>query len=148
MNPLRSRPITRLPTAAACALALLAGLAGCETQQQVVAAKEDSLAAAGFTQIPANTPERVAMLRRLLPNRFLRRVRADTVSYVYADPLVCECLYVGSQQAYGQYRAVKQQEQIANEQALAAEQYSDPQWNWGGWGGGNFGPSFGIGGGF
>ena len=148
MNPLRSRPMTRLPTAAACALALLAGLAGCETQQQVVAAKEDSLAAAGFTQVPANTPERVAMLSRLPPNRFIRRVRGENVTYVYGDPLVCDCLYVGSQQAYGQYCAIKQQQRIADEQALAAEQYSDSQWNWGGWGGGNFGPDFGYGIGF
>ncbi len=133
---------------AACALVLLAGLAGCETQQQVVAAKEDSLAAAGFTQIPANTPQRVAMLSRLPPNRFIRRVHGDTVTYVYGDPLVCDCLYVGSQQAYGQYVAVKQQLQIANEQALAAQEYTDAQWNWGGWGGGFFGPGFGYGLGF
>ncbi len=148
MTPLRQPRIARLPTTATCAIVLLAGLAGCETQQQIVASKEDSLAAAGFTQVPANTPERVAMLSRLPPNRFIRRIRGDSVVYVYGDPLVCDCLYVGSQQAYGQYRAVKQQQQIANEQALAAEQYSDAQWNWGGWGGGNFGPAFGYGIGF
>ncbi len=135
----RARPAT------ACALVLLAGLAGCETQQQVVAAKEDSLAAAGFTQVPANTPARMAMLSRLPANHFIRRVHGDAVTYVYGDPLVCNCLYVGSQQAYRQYVAVKQQQKIANEQSLAAQQYSDAQWDWSGWGGGLFGPGFGSG---
>ena len=142
------RPRQWVRPATTCALVLLAGLAGCETQQQVVAAKEDSLAAAGFTQVPANTPARMTMLSRLPANHFIRRVRGDTVTYVYGDPLVCNCLYVGSQQAYGQYVAVKQQQRIANEQSLAAQQYSDAQWDWAGWGGGLFGPGFGYGVGF
>lgn len=147
-RPGRNHALARLPSAAACGIALLTMLGGCATPQQVVAAKEDSLAAAGFTQIPANTPRRMAMLSRLPPNRFIRRVHGDNVTYVYGDPLVCDCLYVGSQQAYGQYVAVKQQQQIANEQALNAEQYSDGQWDWGGWGDGFYGPSFGYGPGF
>lgn len=135
----------RVPSAAACALVLLAGLAGCATPQQVVASQEDSLAAAGFIVRPADTPQRVAMLSRLPANRFVQRVHGDIVTYVYADPLVCDCLYVGSQQAYGQYRAAKQRQQIANEQALAAQSYVDSQWDWGGWGYGEYGPGFGFG---
>jgi len=124
-------------------LALLPLLpAGCMSQQQLVADKEDSLAAAGFIVRPANTPERQAMLNRLPPHRFIRRVRGDNVTYIYADPLVCDCLYVGSQQAYGQYQQAVQQKQIADEQEMTAQQYADPAWNWGPWGYG-FGPEFG-----
>lgn len=125
-------------------LAFFLGLAACATPQEQVSQKEDSLAAAGFTQRPANTPERQAMLNRLPPHHFVRRVRGDTVTYVYADPLVCDCLYVGSQQAYGQYKLHIQQQNLADEQEMAAQDYADPAWNWGGWGpwGGGYGGGF------
>ena len=126
---------------------LLAGvLSGCVTPQEAVTQKEDSLAAAGFVQRPANTPERQAMLAKLPPHRFVRRVHGDDVHYVYADPLVCNCLYVGSQQAYGVFQQHLQQQRIADAQEMAATDYSDASWNWGSWGpGGGYG---GFGGGF
>ncbi len=115
-------------------VALMMSVAACATQQQMVASKEDSFAAAGFVARPANTPERQAMLSRLPANRFVQRSRGDTISYVYADPVVCQCIYVGSQQAYGRYRDALQQQHIATEQELSAQMYSDSAWNWGGWG--------------
>jgi hypothetical protein len=33
------------------------------------------------------------MLNRLPPHTFAQRVNGDAVHYVYADPLVCGCLY-------------------------------------------------------
>ena len=135
------------PRAARPAAAMLfaaLGLAACETPQEQVTQKEDSLAAAGFIVRPANTPERQAMLNRLPPHHFVRRVHGDDVKYVYADPLVCDCLYIGTQQAYGQYRLHVQQQQLADEREMTAQQYSDPAWSWGAWGGG-FGPGFGPG---
>src|SRR5271163_4714075 len=89
----------RCATAAAF-LVSIGLLSACQTQQQMVAQREDNLAAAGFIIRPANTPERQAMLAKLPANHFVQRVKGDTVHYVYADPLVCGCLYVGSQQAY------------------------------------------------
>ena len=112
----------------------LLGLASCATPQQVVTRNEDNLAAAGFIVQPSNTPERQAMLNRLPPHRFIVRTRGNTVTYVYADPLVCDCLYVGSQQAYSQYRLHIQQQQLADEQEMTAQTYSDTAWNWGAWG--------------
>ncbi len=129
------------------ALLPLLGLAACTTPQERVEHKEDNLAAAGFVVRPANTPERQDMLSRLPPHRFVQRVHGDTVTYVYADPLVCDCLYVGSQQAYGQYMLHLQQQRLADQQAATAQLYSDPAWNWGAWGPG-VGPGFGFGGGF
>ena len=117
-------------------LASLGALAACQTQRQIVTDREDHLAAAGFIVRPANTPERKAMLARLPPHKFVKRDKNNDIHYVYADPLVCGCLYVGSQQAYGQYRQYQQQKQLADEQQMAAESYSDSSWNWGGWGGG------------
>src|SRR5271170_4425776 len=118
-------------------LSLLLGigaLAACQTQQQIVSAREDNLAAAGFIISPANTPERQAMLNRLPPHQFVQRVNGDIIHYVYADPLVCGCLYVGTQQAYNQYRLHQLQQHLADEQLMAAQTYSDATWNWGAWG--------------
>lgn len=126
----------------------LVALTACVTPQAVVSQKEDRLAAAGFIVRPANTPARQAMLSRLPPHRFVQRTHGDTISYVYADPLVCDCLYVGSQGAYAQYRRHMQEQRLADEQEMTAQLYSDPNWNWDAWGPGEgpgFGPGFGYG---
>jgi hypothetical protein len=125
------------------------GLAACQTQQQIVTEHEDNLAAAGFVIKPANTPERQAMLSRLPPHRFVQRVNGDTIHYIYADPLVCSCLYVGTQQAFNQYKLYQQQKNLADEQLMTAQTYSDPAWRWNAWGpvvgpnGFVYGPGFG-----
>jgi hypothetical protein len=115
-------------------IVFLGALAACQTQQQMVAEREDNLAAAGFIVKPANTPERQAMLNRLPPHKFVQRVTGDTVHYVYADPLVCGCLYVGTQQAYSQFKLHQQQQNLADEQAMTAQTYADPAWSWNAWG--------------
>jgi hypothetical protein len=109
-------------------------MSACQTQSQIVSQHEDSLAAAGFIVKPANTPERQQMLNRLPPHTFVQRVNGDVVHYVYADPLVCGCLYVGTQQAYNAYKLHQQQQNLADEQAMTAQSYSDPAWAWGAWG--------------
>src|ERR1700691_2594782 len=95
-------------------------IAACQSQSALVAQNEDNLAAAGFVVRPANTPERIAMLNRLPPHKFVQRVNGEAVHYVYADPLVCGCLYVGSQQAYNQYKLHQQQQNLADEQLMTA----------------------------
>ncbi len=95
---------------------------------------EDKLAAAGFEAKPADTPQRQAMLTRLPKEKFVQRVHGDAIAYVYADPKNCNCLYVGSQQAYGAYRRQEQAQKIADEQQDAAETYADANWDWGPWG--------------
>jgi hypothetical protein len=122
------------------ALFISIGVAACATPQEIVTQKEDHLAAAGFVAQPANTPERQAMLNRLPPHHFIRRVHGGTINYVYSDPLVCDCLYVGSQDAYGRYQAYLQQKQLADQQETTAQLYSDGGWNWGAWG--PWGPGF------
>jgi hypothetical protein len=109
-------------------------LLACQSQQQLVSEKEDRLAAAGFVVKLANTPQRQAMLARLPANKFVMRQNGDTVHYVYADPLVCACLYVGTQQAYNQYRSNQLAQHLADEQALNAQTYSDAAWQWEAWG--------------
>jgi hypothetical protein len=118
------------------AIALIVAMAvtACESQTAIVTKNEDNLAAAGFVVRPANTPERVTMLNRLPPHQFVQRTSGDTVHYVYADPLVCGCLYVGTQQAYNQYKLHQLQQHLADEQLMTAQSYSDAAWNWNAWG--------------
>jgi len=141
MTTLFPRSTRSMPAATLALIAALA-LSGCETAGQAVAQKEDHLSAAGFRVKPANTPARQAMLNRLPPHKFIRRDHGDTITYVYADPLVCDCLYVGGQRAYGKYQQFIQAQNLADEQEMTAQSYQDAQWNWGGWGpwGGGFGP--------
>ena len=130
-----------IPAVTACVLSV--ALAGCVSQREQVSNQENQLSAAGFNVRPANTPERQAMLARLPRDKFIQRAHGDAVTYVYADPLVCDCLYVGDQQAFARYQQYVQQKQIADEQQLTAQLYTDPAWSWDGWG--PWGPGFGFG---
>jgi hypothetical protein len=107
-------------------------LAACQTTEQRIDHKENNLAAAGFTVLPANTPEREDELKQLPPNKFVPKPTGDQVQYVYADPVECKCLYVGDQKAYGAYRQEVLAKHIADEQQLTAQMYQD-RWDWGGW---------------
>ena len=82
----------------------IGALVACQMQQQVIIQHEDNLAAAGFTMRPPNTPELQTLLNQLPAHHVVQRVRPDKIRYVYADPDVCDCLYVGSQHAYELYK--------------------------------------------
>jgi hypothetical protein len=112
----------------------VAMLSACLSQEQRIERHEDNLAAAGFIVRVANTPERQSMLHRLPPNRFVQRVSGDVVTYVYADPIACGCLYVGSQQAYSQYMSNQLQQNLIDQQQMTAQMYVDQAWNWSAWG--------------
>ena len=86
------------------------------------------LAAAGFTLVPANTPQRQASLTALPPHKFVQQVRNNAVIYTYADPTICDCLYVGNQAAYDRYRQEVFAKNIANEQQMTAQ---INEMNWG-----------------
>ena len=139
------RPSGRIAALLAVALGMFA-VSACETQQDRIASREDKLSAAGFIIKPANTPERQAMLKRLPPNQFVQRQNGDAIHYAYSDPIVCGCLYVGTQQAYNQYKANQLAQHLADEQQMSAQAYSDAAWNWDAWGpwGGPVYPGFGF----
>ena len=75
-------------------------LAGCAS---IVSRQEAQLDAAGFRMVPADTPERQAQMTGLPARQFVRGANGDFITYTYADPLVCNCLYVGSDAAYAAY---------------------------------------------
>ena len=95
-------------------------LAGCQSVPEVVQQKEDLLSAAGFTPQPANTSQRIAAMKKLPPNKFVQQTKNSQVVYVYADPVVCQCVYFGNQAAYAQYRQMVFQKRLADERQMTA----------------------------
>jgi hypothetical protein len=89
------------------AIALTGGgllLAACATSDAEPPTANDLLAQAGFVRRDADTPERIAALKMLPPHHFVLRNSNGSVKYMYADPNACDCIYVGGQRAYEQYR--------------------------------------------
>jgi hypothetical protein len=72
----------------------------------LVTRQEQMLSDAGFRALAADTPERQAMLASLPSRQFVRGTHGVFVTYTYADPLVCNCLYVGSAFDYATYRGM------------------------------------------
>ena len=121
------------PRAILVLFAACAAVAACNPVQN----KEDMLAAAGFTLVPANTPQRQASLTSLPPHKFVHQVRNNATVFIYADPTICDCLYVGNQAAYDRYRQDVFAKNLANEQQMTA-QINEGEWNafgpvWGAW---------------
>ena len=113
--------------------------AGCQTTKSQVASKEDVMTASGFKFIPANTPERQMQFKQLPPHKFSRQIRDGRVFYVYPDPTVCVCLYVGDQNAYATYRKNMFSKQLADEQQMTAQEMEMNSFDWGPWGGWPYG---------
>ncbi|MBY0317499.1 MAG: hypothetical protein K2X72_02125 [Reyranella sp.] len=97
------------------------------------------MTAAGFKFVPANTPARQASFKQLPAHRFSRQIRDGRVFYVYPDPTVCVCLYVGDQNAYALYRKNMFDKQLADENAMTAQEMEMYSWDWGPWGGWPYG---------
>ncbi len=92
---------------------------------------EQLLAAAGFDQKLADTPEKLAHLQTLTPARKLvAQERDGHLYYVYADPDLCKCLYVGTATQYEQAR----EKQLANDEVVAVQDNLSVPIFWGPWG--------------
>jgi hypothetical protein len=96
-------------------------LSACVSPKQAEIQKEDLLVSAGFVPRPADTPHRKELLRTLPPNIFVMQIYQGQQKFVFADPLVCGCLYVGDADAYNRYKVDVIQRQIAREEQLAAQ---------------------------
>jgi hypothetical protein len=64
------------------------------------------LEAAGFVMRPADTPQKMAILKKLPPHRFIARSNAGRRYYVYADASYCRCAFVGDEKALQAYRDI------------------------------------------
>jgi hypothetical protein len=93
---------------------------------------EQMLAAAGFNAIPADNPQRQAALAELQPYTISRQIRGGQMLYVYPDPQG-NFAYIGNQAAYDRYQNLIVQQQISDQNLMAAQMSAMPGM-WGGWG--------------
>lgn len=119
------------------ALGMLQGLTGCAEVERANARNTGSLlVAAGFRQVPANTPERANELATMTPRRISMVKRGGKTWFLYPDPSYCNCLYMGDGEQYREYQRLAVQEKIADEKLEAAEAIRDAsmeQTMWGPW---------------
>jgi hypothetical protein len=110
---------------------VVVGAAGCATMRAAaVRSTEEMLGAAGFQVAMADTPDRVAQLESLPPRRIAPWESRGMTSYVYPDPDVCKCLYVGTASQYQQYQRLRLERDIADERTLDS---SESRTVWPGW---------------
>jgi hypothetical protein len=103
----RAVPAAKSP-AMCLIIALLTALAGeVVAERSSTAHSTNVLINSGFVARAADTPDKVARLKRFPADKFASRRTADgRIYYVYADPVYCVCAYVGTQQAMDNYRRV------------------------------------------
>jgi hypothetical protein len=65
--------------------------------------KENRLAAAGFKQRPIKTEAQLADFRSIPAHMIRPTTYKGKPVYVYADPTICGCLYIGGPTAYNTY---------------------------------------------
>lgn len=91
---------------------------GCATLQAAgTRSTGKMLAAAGFQLQVADTPERVAEVQSLPARQLVSRPQNGAVSYVFADPVDCRCLYVGGEREYREYQRLRMKQQSADEES-------------------------------
>jgi len=91
---------------------------------------EQLLAAAGFHKKVADTPEKLAHIEMLTPARKLVAHQRDGhLYYVYADPGLCKCLYVGTPAQY----QLALEKRLANDELVALQEHQDDASLWGLW---------------
>lgn len=61
---------------------------------------------AGFIARLADTPAKLARLKTMPARKFIRRIKSGRAYYMYVDPDLCKCVYLGGQDAMNDYRAM------------------------------------------
>lgn len=115
-------------------LALGLVLGGCATMQSRARSMDPMLAAAGFQVRPAVTAEQQQQLKTMQPLTLTRITQNGQPYWVVADPVECNCLYVGNEAAYQRYSQLALQKQYQDEALMTAEMNEDAAMDWGMWG--------------
>jgi len=129
-----------------------------KTPQQQAQELEPMLEAAGFSELPAATPDQAIGLKTLPPLKLGYYDDQNGVKHYWvADPDFCKCLFHGDEVAYQRYENIKLENQVAERDRHAVEMQQQQQMmgppgfgppgmgfgsGGGGFGGGGFGISF------
>ena len=110
-------------------------LNGCaESSQHRAQRLEPMLSAAGFHMLPPDTPQREQELASHTPLKMRYHFSNGKPHYWFADPYVCNCVYVGNEAEFQKYQQLKIQQQTAQreEEAAAMNENAaqEEQFNW------------------
>ena len=90
---------------------------------------------AGFKMRFTDSSSQLQNAQSMTQRQLVPHMKDGQVYYVYADAEYCQCVYVGTEQAYQRYQKIAIQQKIAEERMQAAEMNQDAAMNWGAWGG-------------
>ena len=121
-------PLLRFLLASGLALSLAACAQVKDSETRLT---ENHLFTAGFKIMMADTPERQGMLNTLTPETITRIPREDNVYYIYADPDICSCLYVGREAEFRKLQRLMAERRDAEENLIANEMDQDTRLGWG-----------------
>jgi len=82
---------------------------------------EPLLSAAGFHMQPADTAAKQQALQGLTPLKVRFYPYNGKMHYWFADPVYCDCLFVGNEKAYQQYEQIRLQQQAVQTERQTAE---------------------------
>ena len=107
--------------------ALLAFVSGCATTKNT----EELLSAAGFKAHPATTAQQQAHIKSLPAHKVSAVQKGGKTYYVFPD-VARNVLYVGQSAEYEQYKKLRRQQELADEQDNPAEQLQveTAVWGW------------------
>jgi len=118
---------------------LLALTVGCATSQTSTQNKESMLVAAGFKTITPKTAAQQQKLQKLPPGKVAMINKKGKTYYIFPDAAHNQA-YVGGPKEYQEYRQLRTENKLANENLEIAEMNQDEameDWGaWGGWGAG------------
>lgn len=115
-------------------IVILGSLAGCASSPVMITSREDGLIKSGFQKMPANTAARQVMMKQLTPYVTSEIPNGKALLYAYSDPKICQCLYVGSPEAWSKYQEKRAAEHIADRQTKADPLIATATWDWKDWG--------------
>lgn len=126
---------------AGAALALCVALAGCTPPAKPYLDEGRKLAQAGFIAHAADTTARYAMMNTLPPGMVTYRPSSVGPVYLYADPIGCGCVYMGSENAYRALQSIdtvmvrkKVVSAVPEMPEMEAENRRDTAaWDWSAW---------------
>jgi hypothetical protein len=109
-----------------CTLMIGTTLSGCalvrETPRQRAQRIEPMLAAAGFHMYVANTPAKLKDLKSLTPLKMRYYMHGGELHYWFADPVNCNCIYIGLEKNYQRYQRLRIQEKMVTREEEAAQE--------------------------
>jgi hypothetical protein len=106
---------------------LLFGFFGTEADaQQSMEAKDMLLENSGFVIRPALTPQQLDRVRLLPPGQFIARSKNGQRYFLYADPDLCKCVFVGTELAMANYQNLMSSPSMSSS-ALPSGQSAIPQ---------------------